>query len=62
MEEAQVKELDLQFETYKENIDKFSNSGNKAAGTRARKALAEMGKLTKAVRKAIQEAKNNESK
>ena len=46
MEEAQVKELDLQFETYKENIDKFSNSGNKAAGTRARKALAEINKDT----------------
>ena len=62
MEQSQVKELDIQFETYKENIGKIANDGNKAAGTRARKALAEIGKLTKSVRKAIQEAKNNESK
>jgi hypothetical protein len=61
MEKSQVNELDQQFETYKENITKFYE-GNKAAGTRARKALAEIGKLTKSVRKAIQEAKNNESK
>ena len=45
-----------------ENFEKFSEAGNKAAGTRARKALAEIGKLTKAIRKQIQEAKNNESK
>ena len=56
------KELDLQFQTFTENFDKFSEAGNKAAGTRARKALAEIGKLTKAIRKQIQEAKNNESK
>ena len=27
------------FEEYKENSDKFAEKGNKAAGTRARKAL-----------------------
>tara|TARA_A200000113_G_C8769599_1_gene323874 strand:- start:144 stop:347 length:204 start_codon:yes stop_codon:yes gene_type:complete len=60
--ETSKKELDLQFQTFTENFEKFSEAGNKAAGTRARKALAEIGKLTKAIRKQIQEAKNNESK
>ena len=32
--------------------------GNKLAGTRARKALAEIGKLVKVRRKEIQDAKN----
>ena len=39
------------FEEYKENNDKFSEKGNKAAGTRARKALSEMTKLAKVRRK-----------
>ena len=52
-----AKELELQFSTFNENFVKFSE-GNKAAGTRARKALAEIGKLTKAIRKEIQESKN----
>jgi|TARA_B100001057_G_scaffold494620_1_gene591606 hypothetical protein len=45
------------FEEYKENNDKFTDKGNKAAGTRARKALSEMTKLAKVRRKEIQEAK-----
>jgi hypothetical protein len=45
------------FEDYKENNDKFLEKGNKAAGTRARKALSEMTKLAKVRRKEIQEAK-----
>ena len=52
-----AKELEMQFQTLNENFTKFSE-GNKAAGTRARKALAEIGKLTKAIRKEIQESKN----
>ena len=52
-----AKELEMQFQTFNENFTKFSE-GNKAAGTRARKALAEIGKLTKAIRKEIQESKN----
>jgi hypothetical protein len=43
---------------YTENHDKFVEKGNKAAGTRARKALSEIGKLTKSQRKAIQDTKN----
>ena len=52
-----AKELEIQFQAFNENYGKFAD-GNKAAGTRARKALAEIGKLTKAIRKEIQESKN----
>ena len=52
-----AKELELQFQAFNENYGKFADA-NKAAGTRARKALAEIGKLTKAIRKEIQESKN----
>jgi hypothetical protein len=45
------------FETYTAESEKFE-SGNKAAGTRARKALAEISKLCKDRRKEIQESKN----
>ena len=43
------------FDTYVAENDKFENKGVKAAGTRARKALAEIAKLTKERRKEIQE-------
>ena len=46
------------FEEYKDNNDKFAEKGNKAAGTRARKALSEITKLAKVRRKEIQEVKN----
>ena len=45
------------FDTYVAENDKFENKGVKAAGTRARKALAEITKLTKERRKEIQETK-----
>ena len=45
------------FDTYVAENDKFENKGVKAAGTRARKALAEIAKLTKERRKKIQETK-----
>jgi hypothetical protein len=47
------------FETYKAENEKFEG-GNKLAGTRARKALAEIGKLTKVRRKEIQDQKNTD--
>ena len=47
------------FDEYKENNDKFAEKGNKAAGTRARKALLEIAKLTKIIRKDIQDVKNS---
>lgn len=45
------------FEVYTAENDKFEQ-GNKAAGTRARKALAEISKLCKERRKEIQDSKN----
>lgn len=51
--------LKLMFEQYIEDNEKFADKGNKAAGTRARKALMEITKLCKERRKEIQESKNN---
>lgn len=45
------------FEAYVAENEKFEEKGNKAAGTRARKALMEMAKAAKARRVEIQEAK-----
>jgi hypothetical protein len=44
-------------ETYVAENAKFVEKGNKAAGTRARKALAEIAKAVKERRKEIQESK-----
>ncbi len=46
------------FNAYLAENDKFANKGNKAAGTRARKALGDLGKLVKTRRGEIQDAKN----
>ena len=48
------------FETYLAENEKFAGKGNKAAGTRARKALAELTKAAKERRKEIQDAKTVE--
>ena len=45
------------FTAYIEENTKFTEKGNKAAGTRARKALLELTKLAKARRAEISEAK-----
>jgi hypothetical protein len=47
-----------QVQYYINNHNKFAEKGNKAAGTRARKALSEITKLCKSQRKAIQDVKN----
>lgn len=48
------------FETYITENEKFENKGVKAAGTRARKALAEFTKVAKERRKEIQDSKTEE--
>ena len=48
------------FTEWLENDTKFSEKGNKAAGTRARKALLELTKLAKVRRGEISEAKAGE--
>jgi len=51
--------LKAAFDTYMAENAKFV-AGNKSAGTRARKALMELGKLVKVRRAEIQDAKNAE--
>jgi len=46
-----------QFETYRAENQKFSEKGVKVSAARARKALAEIAKLSKERRKEIQEEK-----
>lgn len=46
-------------ESYINENEKFAEKNNKAAGTRARKALMDISKLCKERRKEIQESKNN---
>lgn len=48
------------FDSYVKDNEKFVVKGNKAAGTRARKALAEFAKAAKERRKEIQDVKNEE--
>jgi len=52
-----TEQMKLALETYLAEDAKFV-SGNSAAGTRARKALAELGKLVKARRNEITAEKN----
>ena len=47
------------FNSYLKEAESFDNNGVKVAGTRARKALGELGKLAKARRAEIQEKKNS---
>lgn len=48
------------FDTYLAENAKFEEKGNKSAGTRARKALAEIAKTIKERRKEIQDVKTGE--
>lgn len=43
-----------------EDMEKFYDKGNKAAGTRARKQLQDLKKLSQEIRLEIQDMKNNE--
>lgn len=47
-------------EDSEEDLLKFYEKGNKAAGTRARKSLMELKKLAHEIRQEIQDIKNNE--
>lgn len=52
-----VNNLKAQFESFLKDHEKFVK-GNASAGTRSRKALAEMAKLCKAIRAEISGEKN----
>ena len=58
MNEENLKLISDQFNVYNEEVNKFNEKGVAAAGTRARKALLEIAKLTKVIRKDIQDVKN----
>jgi hypothetical protein len=58
MNEENLKLITDQFNIYTEEVNKFNEKGVAAAGTRARKALLEIAKLTKVIRKDIQDVKN----
>jgi hypothetical protein len=55
--ETTTNQLQTQFNEFLKEDAKFA-AGNSAAGTRARKALAELGKLVKARRNEITAEKN----
>tara|TARA_R110002012_G_scaffold318198_1_gene535879 strand:+ start:106 stop:288 length:183 start_codon:yes stop_codon:yes gene_type:complete len=57
--EENINSLEVQYNDYMDNIAKFKEKENAAAGTRARKALLEIAKLTKVIRKEIQDIKNS---
>ncbi len=56
---ATHEDIVAQYETYLKESEAFETKGIKAAAARARKALGEIGKLSKARRKEIQEKKNS---
>lgn len=51
-------QLNDHVKAFNENYEKFTNKGNAAAGTRARKALQAIRVLAFDIRKEISEAKN----
>ena len=56
--EANINKLTTNYDSFSDDVDKFVANGNAAAGTRARKALLEITKGAKELRKQIQEKKN----
>ena len=54
---ATTQQISEAFNAFIEDDTKFTEKGNKAAGTRARKALLELTKLAKARRAEISEEK-----
>ncbi len=57
--EDNINSIETQFEIFTDNVSKFNEKGNASAGTRARKALLEISKISKDLRKQIQEKKNS---
>ena len=53
-----LEKIQDQFADFLVEYNTFSAKGNKSAGTRARKALMEITKLAKDIRKEIQDKKN----
>ncbi|HHP7236981.1 histone H1 [Longibacter sp.] len=58
--EERYEELTNTVKEAEEDLMKFYEKGNKAAGTRARKSMMELKKLAHEIRQEIQEIKNDE--
>jgi len=58
--EERYSQLNDVLDDAEEDLMKFYEKGNKAAGTRARKSLMELKKLSHEIRQEIQEIKNND--
>jgi len=56
---SRVDEIKNLVEEATDEMTKFYDKGNKAAGTRARKGLQELKKLAQEIRLEIQDIKNN---
>ena len=57
---SRIEEVQKLVTELSEDLDKFYEKGNKAAGTRARKQLQELKKLSQDIRVEIQDIKNKE--
>jgi len=57
---SRIDEVKTLMTELEDDMDKFYNKGNKAAGTRARKQLQNLKKLSQEIRLEIQEIKNND--
>lgn len=55
-------QLEANMDVFKHNSNLFLTNGNSSAGTRATKALNEISKIAKAIRKEILEAKKSKKK
>jgi hypothetical protein len=58
--EERYSQLNDVLDDAEEDLMKFYEKGNKAAGTRARKSLMELKKLAHEIRQEIQDIKNDE--
>lgn len=58
---SRLEELKKMVETFESDYTKFTEKGNKTAGTRARKTLQELRNWSKDVRMEISEAKKQET-
>ena len=54
-----IEKLAENYKHFSTDVENFLTKGNKSAATRARKALLEISKLCKDIRKQIQEIKNS---
>lgn len=57
---SRFEELEALLAASKEDFDKFYEQGNKAAGTRVRKAMMELRTRAQEIRQEVQELKNKE--